>query len=355
MPTRPRVDLVCEGGGVRGIALVGALGVLEEHGYRIQNRAGTSAGAIVTTLHAAGYDAAQLHTLMHETDFSRFIDLGLLDRLPVVGPPLSVLYEHGVFEGDAFYRWMTQQLAARGVQTFADLVHPEFADEGSLYRYRVQVIASDLSARRLLVLPRDAGLLGFEDPDDMEVALAVRMSMSIPLFFEPVRFENPKTGETHVIVDGGVLSNYPVWLFDSDGAPKWPTFGLRLVEEHATSDAVAEELDAFEQIRRGPLGLIEYLRGLFETMMQAHDRLYIEQAQFARTIPIPTGGITAVDFLLSDEESEMLHQAGRDAAEAFLARWSFTGYKREFRRREPAPRTKRIADAMASPKRTRAA
>ena len=102
-------DLVCEGGGVRGIALVGALEVLEEAGYEAHYRAGTSAGAIVATLHAAGYRAAELREIMAETRFSRFIDTGLLDRIPVVGPPLGILYEHGVFEGDEFYRWLSQE------------------------------------------------------------------------------------------------------------------------------------------------------------------------------------------------------------------------------------------------------
>lgn len=54
--------------------------------------------------------------------------------------------------------------------------------------------------------------------------------MSIPVYFEPVRWENPETGKEHIIVDGGLLSNFPVWLFDADGEPDWPTFGLLLVE-----------------------------------------------------------------------------------------------------------------------------
>ena len=87
------------------------------------------------------------------------------------------------------------------------------------------MIASDISARELLVLPRDAGSSA-SDPDELEVALAVRMSMSIPIFFEPVRIENPETNHEHVIVDGGMLSNFPVWLFDS-GDQEEPPIGRR--------------------------------------------------------------------------------------------------------------------------------
>ena len=110
---------------------------------------------------------------------------------------------------------MRDLLAAKGVETFAQL-KTEWDDPK--YAYRLQVIASDVSARELLVLPRDAAKLGIA-PDELEVALAVRMSMSIPIFFEPVRIENPETNHEHVIVDGGMLSNFPVWLFDS-GDPR---------------------------------------------------------------------------------------------------------------------------------------
>lgn len=340
------IDLVCEGGGVRGIALVGALQVLEDAGYVTQNRAGTSAGAIVTTLHAAGYEAKELHDIITETKFRSFIDLGALDRIPVVGPPLGMLYEHGVFEGDAFYEWIHKLLADKGVYTFGDLVHPDFTDEGSVYRHKVQVIATDLYSRQLLVLPRDAAKLGVSDPDQMDVALAVRMSMSIPFFFEPVRFRNRETHKTHVIVDGGVLSNYPVWLFDTDGRPPWPTFGLRLVEETASDEAIADPVSKAKRMDKGPLGLFRYGQALIETMLQAHDRLYIDQAQFARTIPIPTCGIGTVDFLLSDEDAARLYESGQKAAKAFLKRWDFNGYKREFRGRKKQSRTRDMAKTL---------
>jgi NTE family protein len=75
------------------------------------------------------------------------------------------------------------------------------------------VIASDVTHRRLLILPNDAEHLGV-DPDELEIAYAVRMSMSTQIFFAPVVRHNTETKEDHLIVDGGMLSNIPVWLFD---------------------------------------------------------------------------------------------------------------------------------------------
>ncbi len=91
-----------------------------------------------------------------------------------------------------------------------DLIRREEAE----LRYKVHVIASDLTKWGLLVLPRDAPKLGIDAPNDLSVTLAA--GMSIPIFFEPVMLANPKTGREHLIVDGVVLSNFPVWLFDAE-------------------------------------------------------------------------------------------------------------------------------------------
>jgi len=70
---------------------------------------------------------------------------------------------------------------------------------------------------------------------------------------------------------------------------------------------------------------------LFSTMMEAHDRMYIEADAFARTIPIPTNGVTATEFDLSKERADMLYESGRAAAESFFSKWDFAEYKRSFR------------------------
>ena len=68
------IDLVFEGGGLKGIALAGAYSVLEERGYRPQNMAGASAGAIVAALVAAGYTADELREAIARSDFNSLKD-----------------------------------------------------------------------------------------------------------------------------------------------------------------------------------------------------------------------------------------------------------------------------------------
>ncbi|HEV2124095.1 MAG TPA: patatin-like phospholipase family protein, partial [Chloroflexota bacterium] len=330
-----RVDLVFEGGGVRGIALVGALAVLEEHGFQPQNLAGSSAGAIVATLSAAGYRASELRELIGGLDFRRFKDTGWEDRVPWAGQSLSILRDLGIYEGDAFRDWMAARLEAKGVRTFGDLVHPDYAHQPR-YRYRVRVLASDVTGQDLLVLPQDALRLGTA-PDDLNVAQAVRMSMSIPIFFEPVRFRNARTGLEHLIVDGGLLSNFPVWLFDSKGVPEWPTFGLKLVEPEPDV-SVAQRLPRQVAAQGGLEGVIDYLKSMAATMMEWQDRIYIRTANFARTIAIPTLGVSAVDFDLSTEQALALYESGRIAAEQFLTTWDFQAYIAAFRTGTPQSR-----------------
>lgn len=308
------VDLVFEGGGVKGIALVGAFSVLEGRGYEPQNMAGAPAGAIVAALIAAGYGAEELKEIVANLDYDRFKDQAIEDRLPM-GRTLSILKDLGIYEGEAFEEWMSGLLEARDVRTFGDLVRREDVD--LKYRYKLQVIASDVTERRLLVLPRDAPSLGIARPDDLDVARAVRMSMSIPIFFEPVRFTNRRTNQEHLIVDGGMLSNFPVWLFDAE-EPQWPTIGMKLTRKPEAP--IGEELS--EPVPRGGVTqVIGYLRSLVDTMMAAHDRLYVEQHDFEeRTIGIDTLGVGTTEFDLSPERALQLFDSGRAAAEEFLDR-----------------------------------
>jgi len=341
------MDLVCEGGGVKGIGLAGAYSALQEEGFTVENVAGTSAGAITAAFVAAGFSSEEIREIILNLDYHQFEDKGWEDRLPLVEKTASILLDLGIYEGKALYEWMREKLSEKNVSTFADLVHDE-GEEDLRYRYKLQVIASDVTARELLVLPRDAAKLGIK-PDELEVAYAVRMSMSIPIFFEPVRHKHPTEGE-HVIVDGGMLSNFPVWLFDcpDDEEPSWPTFGLLLVEPNPREHLGTRIEPPREE--EGIAKLIDYLKSLAQTMMAAHDRLYLEQADYARTIPIPTLGVGTTEFDIKDDRALALYDSGRQAAEKFLSTWNFETYIEEFRRgREGHGRRDALVAAMESP------
>src|SRR5271156_1686772 len=120
-----RVDLGCEGGGVRGIGLVGAVDALGAAGYRFPRVAGTSAGAIVASLVAAlqvaGAPLSKLAEIMRSIDYRKFLDRNLIGHVPLIGGGLSLLVSDGVYRGAYLEQLVAEQLAEFGVHTFGDL------------------------------------------------------------------------------------------------------------------------------------------------------------------------------------------------------------------------------------------
>ncbi len=316
MTEKQMINAVFEGGGVKGIGLVGAVSITEELGYQFANVAGTSAGAIISTLIAAGYSAPELKSILDELDYNEFKDKGLVDKIPLVGKLASVAVEKGIYEGDFFNDWIQGLLDKKGVNTFRDLINEEHRDNPK-YRYKLQVIAADVTRGKMLVLPRDIAHYGI-DPDSLGIARAVRMSMSLPFFFEPVELQDSTTGEKSYIVDGGLLSNYPVGIFDDEAEDAlYPTIGYKLVEP----------TEGKPRAIKGPISL---LAALFGTMMEAHDAQYIRDNNFARTVPIKTLGVNTTDFDISRERSDELYESGRKAASAFFERWDYAKWKLKY-------------------------
>ncbi len=313
-----RADLVLEGGGVKGMGLVGAVSALEDAGYGFSRVAGTSAGAIAASLLAARYTAAQLETTMMELDFTRFLDRSLVDRVPVVGKAISLGFQNGIYEGNAFRAWIAEMLAANGVETFGDLKITDDRESGLARgtRYRLVVMATDVSQGRLVRLPWDYRRRYGLDPDRQPVADAVRASMSIPFFYEPVRLAGPKARS--LLVDGGVVSNFPIDVFDrTDGAPpRWPTFGVRLfARPEANLDVIS---------RFGPAG---FTTALVATMVNAHDQLAIDDPCVARrSMLVDTATVSPIDFGISHRAKRRLFLEGRDAARRFLKGWAWDDY-----------------------------
>lgn len=265
---------------------------------------------------------------MAGVDYNKFKDQSTFGRIPVIGPLGKILFEKGICRGQYFEGWIKELLKQKNVETFNDLIIEEFKDDLQ-YRYKLNVIVSDISRGRLLVLPQDIAEYGV-NPESLNVAWAVRMSMSIPFFYKPVTLRNVKANELSYIVDGGLLSNFPVWLFDTQGSiPEWPTFGFKLVEPE-------------EGIPRKIRGPISMLGALFSTMMEAHDARYIKEENFVRTIPIPTLGVKTTEFDIKRERSEALYQSGRQAGEKFLSTWNFKEYIEKYRKVAPQRRTVRI-------------
>lgn len=314
-------DLVLEGGGVKGIALAGAIWAFDEQQWTFPRVAGTSAGAmaaaVVAALQAAGEPLSQVVELAKTLDYRKFRDRGFpgswLGPLGVLADPLAVVVEQGAYEGDYLHEWVRGVLADLGVHTFGDLRRDDPEDDGHIHhQYSLVVTASDVSRRRLAHLPWDYADYGL-DPDEQSVADAVRASASIPFFFEPV------TLARSTLVDGGLLSNYPISTFDrlDHLPPRWATVGVRL-----------DALGIGEEPPPEPVGDVVSLGiALVETAIEANQAEHVlDPCNIARSVYVDTRGVGAVDFSISAEKQHELIERGHEAAAAFLDTWDYTAW-----------------------------
>ncbi len=344
---RHSADAVFEGGGVTGIALIGALSVMEET-WRWENVAGTSAGAIVAAFTAAGKSAQDIDKILRSISLSELTDTGweekvdwILSRLSPLRliPGVGMLREHvfsiikdfGIYEGDRFMELVNEKLPP-DVRTFGDLLYDPDLPKDHPYRYKLRVVASDITANRMLMLPQDISHFN-RDPDKLTIAEALRMSMSIPIFFEPWKLTDAR-GTVHLIVDGGILSNYPIWMFDAPIGtdPAWPTFGFDLYNPADTADGhlpFPKDVDAVKNV-------FEFGKGIWDTLFSAMDRRYIAQRHWARTIAIDNCNISTAQFNLSRQDEDRLRDSGVRGARDFMEAWGdpeegFARWKAQYR------------------------
>ncbi|CAJ1581827.1 patatin-like phospholipase family protein [[Mycobacterium] wendilense] len=329
-----RADLVLSGGGVKGIGLVGAVGALRDAGYDVQRVSGTSAGSLVGAVVAAAsqsgeLSSAQVRELALSVPYPKFRDSRTLERIPILGTAWGLLRETGVYRGDFAHDWIRGELKNLGVTTFGDLA----IDDDHLLperRYRLAVTVADLTTGQLVRLPWDYRRVYGLDPDEQLVADAVRASMAIPFLFHPVTLKNA-AGKPSTLVDGGVLSNFPIDSFDRpDGRePRWPTFGV----------AVVPYLPApsFEQLipglhlpcRSGP----SFLESLLTTMLVGHDQAHLSQPWVkVRAIQVDSTDVGVLDFDISRPQASALYDKGYAATTEFLSTWDWPAYLERFRR-----------------------
>lgn len=290
------IDGVFSGGGLKGFALVGAYQVLEEKGYQFRRVAGTSAGAILASFIAAGYSGKEIEDALDELDV-----LSLLDpRKTIIPLPLmkwlNLYWRMGLYQGNALENWFLEKLAVKGVYTFSDLP-----------RGALKLVASDLTNGKMFVIPDDLERYGVS-AGTFPIARALRMSCGIPFFFEPVIMK-VGSGDT-IVVDGGVLSNFPMWIFNDEvGKKDRPVLGLKLSrgKEEMPGHKINNALNLFE--------------ALFATMKNAHDEKYISRKHEKDIIFIPVDDYSATHFGLDEKSKDDLMEHGRDRTIQFLKSW----------------------------------
>ena len=282
----------------------------------------------------------EIRDLALSIDYRKFTDRGPVERVPLLGPAWAILQGSGVYQGDYARTFVADQLEQLGVRTFGDLK----LDDDQLpeeRRYRLVVTAADVTTGQLVRLPWDYRRVYGLDPDEQLVADAVRASMSIPFVFRPVTLTSA-AGRKSTLVDGGLLSNYPIDSLDRlDGKkPRWPTLGVTLLPNlPENNDKVIPALAPL-QLFGGPslledvisLKAIDRIERLDPQLNVMVHQAYLNQPWVsARTIRVDSTRVGVLDFNISRAEIDALYARGYEAAAAFLSTWDEQAYLKRFR------------------------
>ena len=192
------MDIVFEGGGIKGLAYIGALRYLEERGIKMNNFAGTSVGAIFAALCAVGYTSDEMQVLINKLDPNQFWP----KAKNILESTYGTIKKRAVYSMDSLERYLDNLFVWKRKQKFKDLKIGN--------NYKLKVITACVNERKLVVLPDELNKFKINS-DDFLISKAVCMSSAIPLVYKPYRIND------YTFVDGGIFSNFPIWLFeDSD-------------------------------------------------------------------------------------------------------------------------------------------
>lgn len=292
-----KIDAVFSGGGVKAFAFLGALEALEDKGYQIVRAAGSSAGAIVAGLLAAGYKVNELNQIMLNKDLKELLDSTKLEKYLPFLKWLSLYRSFGLYKGHLFEKWIEELLADKGVYTFADLE-----------RDQLKLTVADLSIGRLVVLPDDLHQVYGLSSERFSVAKAIRMSAGLPYFFRPIKLYDQEA-KKHLMVDGALLSSLPLWLFQSRNQKAVrPVMGFQLQSK--------EKYFTNFNINNG----LQYSKTLIGTMRHAQDLRYISKYEQANIVFLDADHVSVADFSLSRQVREELIETGKEKTTQFLIR-----------------------------------
>ena len=315
-------NLVFEGGGVKGIAYVGAMQLLEDKGIlpNIKRVGGTSVGAINAALVALGFSNARQKETLWDLDFNRFLDDSWF--VPNIR---RVITRYGWYKGDFFRQWM------------GGLVKEKMGTANATFRNLSEAKKPDLYVYGTNLSTHFSEVFSIERNPDMPITEAVRTSMSLPLFFMAAR-----NARKDVLVDGGVLVNYPVKLFDREkyleaqelatdkAKAKYAEENREFLAAHPgrspyvyNKETLGFRLDSKKEIAafrydEAPVNkigsLVDYIQALVKTILDSQSNTHIQDDDWQRTIYIDTKGVSTTEFSLGDDKKTELEKSGKDGA-----------------------------------------
>lgn len=309
-------NLVFEGAGIRGIAYCGALMELDKRGMLagVKRVAGTSSGAITACLVSVGYTPDEIYKIIGETDFDKFND----GKMGFIGGLYRTRKNLGWYKGDRFLQWLKELIKTRTGD--AEITFAQLAERASQDRHfkELLVAATSLNHQQTMLFEKNHF-------PDMRIADAVRASMAVPLYFEPVvinskgqtvEYSTMKSSD-HICVDGGFTANFCIQAFDAPGSLQAAsTLGLRIdLDEQIANDRGNKAL-AYQQI----FSPGDFIKALYYITKETMNRQTLTEQDWSRTISISDSGIGPKVKKLSAGEKEKLIAAGKRGVVEYFGR-----------------------------------
>jgi NTE family protein len=313
-PKKVEAYAVLAGGGVKGAALVGGLQAADDLGIEFVGYGGASAGSLVALLASLRYPLEKLRQIIVETDFTDFLDDGgdNLERLKsmsfsrLVRRPWSAIGDSkllnalfnklGLYEGEKLRQFILGKIVEQYPQ-LGDVAQITFNHLAQRQCKPLKIIVSDICNRKAIVYSAANGEFAATDDEiDDSVVHAVRASISYPFVFKPV-----KLGERY-LVDGGLSSNLPVFLFARERV-------------QTNRPIIAFDLIASREAQVSNYKMRNFGGDLMATALEASDSLHRKTIvdYISNVYYVPIGvppGIDTLDFSLSKEKRELLFLRG---------------------------------------------
>jgi len=364
-------DLVFEGGGAKGLAFVGALKSFERRGHTPRRVIGTSAGSILAAMVAAGYNSAESYDAIAEklpdgrSRFASFLETPNIEDNPqlqesmrywlvteldnpavpnLIEPVVDALIKSlikregmrhlvslllwgGWYSGDGFMSWLKERLDFNG-RNLSGTTLTEFHERTGK---DLNLVASDVTGREMLVL-------NHRTAPTLPTTWAVRMSMGCPFAWPEIVWQaewgayRGRDLNGHRVVDGGLLSNFPLKLLISSddyideimgqNSASQNVIGFLIDEslpvpgieetpdQGSTFQNIYDHLDLLQE-------MIYRIRGLADTVLSAHDK-FINEKDVQFVCRLPAKGFGTLEFDMPGERMDAILNAGEAAMEAFF-------------------------------------
>lgn len=293
---------VFSGGSIKGVAFLGALQVLEKYGVmgpHIKGYAGTSAGSIIAAMMAIGLSYTEIGNYMVKLDTTKIPD----DKFGFIRDTKNLFTHYGVCEGNYLYNYV------------GDIIKTHCGNKN----YTIEQLYKDTNI--ILVIPitnvntMETVYLNPHHEDAayrcIPIRLAIRMSTSIPYMFEPIKYNGCS------FVDGGLIDNYPINVFDGDTIgsidqclgkcePNSKVLGFKLITTREPNQWTS--IDSF----------VNFGLKLIDMFLVENDRKSLTKSNKKRTINILTDNYPLMDFTMDTKKQTALINAGIKATFEFL-------------------------------------